>query len=294
MRAGRIGIIMLVAVVLSTGFFGMFAAATGTGFDDAQAIGEGTYSGTVSTNDYYYVVTVPAYKAILVTIEAGSNSTVSLDIYNSDRQQVAHEDHSPWVSDGERDLAFYDGMSSSDYEVYIQLGNIKFGGVSSYTIKVEFRPSDMMSAAVSVTDGQTVSGTIKYSSEVHWYKINVPKGKLLNVTFNSNGGDVAIDLYDAKNNLIDTNDGTQGSVDTKLLGQTGTIYIKVTAYEYNNDVSYSFTPHLKTGSSDVQQAATGFSVLCIGGIVIVLVVIILLVLLVVRKKKSGQPSKPQQ
>ena len=275
-------------------FFTAFAAAEGTSFDDAQVIGEGTYSGTVD-NEYYYMVNVPTYKAILVTLTAGSGANVSLQIYNENRQDVGLTGYAS-AEDGASDNAFYDGQSSSQYTIYIKITNYNILTPSKYTIKVEFRPGDVMAGAQEISHDQTISDEIKYSSEVHWYKINVPKGKLLNVSFTSNGGEIDITLYDSGGKTIDTEYGTNGYVNTELLGESGTIYIKVTAYEYNKVVSYTITPHLKTGSSAIEKTSNAVTTTCLIGIIIGIIVVVLLIVLVVRmvkgKKEKNPPSQP--
>ena len=297
MRKLKIWIYTIAAAFVLTSFFTAFVAAEGTSFDDAQVIGQGTYSGTVYT-EYYYEVNVPAYKAILVTLTAGRDSSVGLQIYNENRQEVGFPAS---AEEGASDNAFYDGKSSSQYMIYIKIANDNTLRYSEYTIKVEFRPGDVMAGAQEISNDQAISDEIKYSSEVHWYKINVPKGKLLNVSFTSNGGDIDVTLYDSSDKVIDTEDGTNGYVNTKLLGESGTIYIQVTAYEYNKVVSYTITPHLKTGSSDVEQASNAIAATCIVGIIVVIVVIVLIVILIVKvskgkkeKQQIQQPPKPPQ
>ena len=276
---------MLMVVMLFAGFFTAFVAAEGTSFDDAKEIGEGTYSGNVEY-EYYYKVSVPAYKAILVTITTGMNSTVGMGLYDSERQEV----DTTMVSNGEVDKVFYDGKSSSSYSVYIKISNLNLLFPSSYKITVEFTPSDMKEAAQPVNDGQHISGTIKASLETHWYKINVPQDHLLNVTFSSNGGDIMVTLYDEKGKLIDAKDGTTGYVSTEIIGETGTIYIEVTSFEFQNkDISYSITPTLVKGQSEVEKSAIVIGTTCLIGIVIGIVVVILLILViikVIRRKKK--------
>ncbi|RKX37312.1 MAG: hypothetical protein DRP20_04850 [Thermotogae bacterium] len=286
MRVVKIIVLGMFAAFFFTGFFAVFAAAEGTSFDDAKEIGEGTFSGTVANGtSYYYKVTVPAYKAILVTLEAGTDSDVTLTMYDESKQQVGL---GALASNGETDKGFYDGKSTADYLIYLKISDMKIFGISKYTIKVEFRPSDVMSGAELINDGQKISDTLKASLEVHWYKINVPKGEILNVSFSSSRGEIMIALYDQKGDAIDSNIGTLGYVDTKLLGQSGTIYIKVTSFEFQNqDVSYTITPKLVKGSSEVEQTATGFSMMCIGGVLVVIIVIVLIVYLIVRKKKGS-------
>ena len=297
MRLPKVWIYTIAAAIVFTSFFAVFAAAEGTSFDDAKLIGEGTYSGTVE-NDYYYEVNIPAYKAVLVTLTAGSDSSVSLQIYNENRQDVGIFG-SASAENGASDNAFYDGQSTSQYTAYIKVGGILTS--NDYTIKVEFRPGDVMSGAQGVSDSQAISDEIKYSSEVHWYKINVPKGKLLNVSFTSNGGEIDITLYDSGGKTIDTEYGTNGYVSTELLGETGTIYIQVTAYEYNKVVSYTITPHLKTGSSSVEKAGNAIGTTCLVGIIIGIVVVVLIIVLIVKMVKGkkektplSQPPKPPQ
>jgi len=253
----------------------------------AELINDGqTISDTLKASGevHWYKVNVPAYKAILVTLEAGTNSDVYLTMYSESKQQVGL---GAWASNGEADKEFYDGKSTTDYLIYLKISNEKIG-TSEYTIKVESRPSDVMSGAELINDGQKISNTLKASLEVHWYKINVPKGEILNVSFSSSGGEIMVTLYDEKGEAIDLNEGTSGYVDTKLLGQSGTIYIKVTSFEFQNqDVSYTITPKLVKGSSEVEEAATGFSMMYIGGVLVVIIVIVLIVYLIVRKKKGS-------
>ncbi len=284
-RVAKIIVLGIFAAIFLTGFVAVFAAAEGTSFDDAKEISEGTFSGTVANGtSYYYKVNVPAYKAILVTLEAGSDSDVSLTMYSESKQEVG----GAWVSNGEADKEFYDGKSTTDYLIYLKISDMKIFGISKYTIKVEFRPSDVMSSAELINDGQKISDTLKASLEVHWYKINVPKGDILNVSFSSSGGEIMVTLYYEKGEPIDLNEGTSGYVDTKLLGESGTIYIKVTSFEFQNqDISYTITPKLVKGSSDVEETVTGFSMMCIGGVLVVIIVIVLIVYLIVRKKKGS-------
>ena len=292
MRTTKIWIYIMVAALVFTTFFTVFAAAEGTSFDDAQMISEGTYTGSVSS-DYYYMVSVPAYKAILVTLTAGSGSSVSLQLYNENRQDTGIFGYAS-AQDGSSDNAFYDAQSSSQYTVYIKVTNDNLLTSSDYTIKVEFRPGDVMAGAQEITDGQTVSSEIKYSAEVHWYKISVPKGKLLNVSYSSNGGDIEVTLYDSSGKEIDYGYGENGYVSTELLGETGTIYIKVTAYEYNKVVSYTLTPHLKTGSSEAEKASNAAAMTCLAGAIIGIVIIILIVVLILKKGKSKKTEPPSQ
>ncbi|ADD08570.1 PPC domain-containing protein [Candidatus Aciduliprofundum boonei] len=406
MRAAKILVTTIAAAMIFTGFFAIFAAAEGTSFDDAKVIGQGTYSGMV-TSDYYYKVNVPAYKAILVTLTAGNNAWVSLQIYNNERQDVGLWGHAS-ANDGEKDYAFYDGKSVTSYAVYIKISNLHFftssnytiqiefrpgdvmagaqeiepgknisgmlkgsleahwykinvppykallvtltaksnseielelynknresigspayaenGGsdttfydakstssytvylriansklseYSGYTLRAEFRPGDVMAGAQGISNGQTISDEIKCSFEAHWYKINVPKGKLLNVSFTSNGGEIDVTLYNSAGNVVDWKYGTKGYVNTETLGESGTIYIKVTAYEYHNTVNYTITPHLKTGSSDVEQMSNVIATTCLGGIIIAIVIIVLIIILIVKvsrgKKEKTQIQQP--
>ena len=262
-------------------------------FEDAEEIGEGTYSGTVD-DEYYYKVDVPAYKAILVTLTAGDDADVSLRIYNSNRQDAGTI---AMAENGETDKAFYDEKSSSAYVVYLKVKNYNIFS-STYTLSVEFRPGDVMSSATQLTDGQQLSGTLKASLEVHWYKIDVPKGKLLNVSYTSNGGDISIELYDSQGDWIDIGLGLghAGGVDTELFGESGTIYIKVTSFEFEDrDISYTLTPHLKKGTSTAEKVAHGIATLCLVVIIIIILVVVLLVVIVVivlRKKKGGSSTPP--
>ncbi len=165
--------------------------------------------------------------------------------------------------------------------------NIRIFNVSSYTIKVEFRPGDIKDGATALTDGQSTSGTLKYSMEVHWYKIEVPKGKLLNVTFSSRNGEIMVTLYRSDGSMIDGSTGTSGWVDTKLLGETGTVYIEVKPYEYQNrDISYTLTPKLSTGSSVAEEAGTAIATTCLVGIAVAIIVVVLLIVLVVKVLKG--------
>ena len=288
MRATKILVTTIVAAMVFTGFFAVFAAAEGTSFDDAKVIGQGTYSGMV-TNDYYYKVNVPAYKAILVTLTAGSNSDVGLTMYDSNKQEVGL---GAMASNGERDTAFYDGKSTVQYTIYLKISNLNLVP-SNYTINVKFTPGDVREGAKELTDGQSASGTLLDLNEVNWYKISVPKGKLLNVTFTSNGGEIMVTLYDSSGQSIDYSEGTSGYVTTKLLGQTGIIYIEVTpAVTLNNvNITYTITPHLKSGSSEVQQVSNGISAMCWTGVIIGIVIIILIIVLIVKIAKKKKAPK---
>ncbi len=282
--------ILAVVLLLFGGLFSAFAAAEGNGFDDAKVIGEGTYTGTVSS-DYYFKVTVPAEKSILVTLKSGDDSTVYLTLYDSNREAVDYATS----EDGATDIAFYDGKSTSDYTVYFKLENGNVLSASTYSIQVQFRPSDIMSGATSINSGSSVSGKLLTGDEVHWYKINVPKGEILNVTFTSTGGNIYVGLYDADGNAIDSQTGTSGYVNTKLLGNSGTIYIKVTSFEFGNrEISYTITPEVHRGTSEAQEAGNAIATTCLVGIVIAVIVVILLIVVVMkmfRKKKQVEPAQ---
>ncbi len=289
MRRGMWGI---VALMLFLGLFPAMVTAQGGSFDDAEEIGEGTYYGTVY-DEYYYKVEVPACKAILATLTAGNDSDVSLKVYNSDRQ---YTEISARAENGEADRAFYDEGSSSAYVVYLQVENYAWFSYSTYTLTVEFRPGDVMWSATQLTDGQQISGTLKASREVHWYKIDVPKGKLLNVSYTSSGGDIEVMLCDSQGDGIDIDFGNTGGVNTELFGESGTIYIKVTSFELGDrDISYTITPHLKKGTSTAEEVAHGIATLCLVVIIIIILVVVLLVVIVVivlRKKKGGSSTPP--
>jgi len=285
MRAAKILVTTIVAAMIFAGFFAIFAAAEGTSFDDAKEISEGTYVGVVK-DEYYYKVNVPAYKAILVTLTAGNNASVSLQIYDSERQDAGLWSHAS-AEDGETDKAFYDGKSATVYTVYIKIlnnNNIFFTTKpSNYTIKIEFRPGDIKEGAKSINEVQEVSGTLKHLAEVNWYRIEVPKGEILYLNFTSSGGDISVTLYDGKGEYIDGASGTQGSVDTKTLGQTGTIYIEVKPYQYQNrNIEYTLSPSLTSGSSTVEKGATTLGLICWGGIIIGIIMLVLIIAVVIK------------
>ncbi len=287
MKVAKILVIGTLVTLFFAGFFTALAAAEGTSFDDAKVISEGTFSGTV-TSDYYYAVNIPAHKAILVTLEAGNNSDVALTIYTADKQQAGMSGTAS-ASDGAIDQAFYDGKSNTTYKVYIKIENMNMFTPSNYTITVKFLPSDMMSAATQINNGQKVSGNLVYIDEAVWYKIDVPKGEILNVSFSSSGGKVMVDLYDSQGNIIDSSSGTQGFVNTKLLGQSGTIYIRITSGEIqNSNITYTITPKLTKGSSTVEEVGTAITTTCLIGIIIGIAIIILIIVAIVkliRRKK---------
>ena len=207
------------------------------------------------------------------------NSSIGMSLYDSERQEI----DSTMVSNGEADKSFYDGKSSTSYVVYIKIINFDLLFPSSYKISVEFRSSDMREAAQLLNDQQHVSGTLKASLETHWYKINVPQGYLLNVTFSSSGGDIMVTLYDENEKTIDAKEGTSGYVSTQIFGETGTIYIKVTSFEFQNkDISYSITPTLVKEHSEVEKTAIAIGTTCLVGIIIGIAVVILLIVVVIK------------
>ena len=274
--------------------FSGFVSAVGTSFDDAQVIGEGTYTGNITTNDYYYKVTVPGCKAILVTLISESDNWVCIQIYDSERQDVGLDGYAS-AGNGESGKAFYDGKSSTPYVAYIKVSPFFYYGYGGpYTLIVEFRPGDVMIGAKEISDNTTVSDEIKYPLEKHWYKISVPKGKLLNITYATQGGEITVTLYDSKGNYIDSSSGQIGYVSTEVFGETGTIYIEIETYEYpSNPIKYYFTPHLKSGVPTASAGVLALGTCCIVGIIIAVALIGVIIAFLI-KKITQQPSKPEK
>ena len=260
-------------------------------FDEAESVGEGTFSGNVAygllVEDIdYYKISVPAYKSVFISGESGADASISMTLYDWNRESKDYAS----MNNGERSTLFFDGKSSSAYTVYL-----KINGDGEYTFTVEFRPSDMMSAAVSINSGQSVEGTLKAYSEVHWYKIDVPEGKILNVTITSNGGEIDAKLYDDEGNIVDWEIGNSVTLTTKTLGQTGTLYIKVTSSEWQNrEITYTLTPELTAGSSTVDETTTAIGTMCIIGLIIIIVIVILIIVLIVKLLKPKKQETPPQ
>ena len=213
-------------------------------FDEAESIGEGTFSGSVDsyalinpdTADYYKI-TVPAYKAVLISVTCGSDSTISYTLYDGNRQEVDWA----YVENGEASTLWFDGKNKQNYIAYLKVED-----TGDYTFTVKFRPSDMKEAAIELSDGQTVSNTLESAYEVHWYKINIPSSKYLEIEASSSGGAIYLSIEDSQSYCLGSNTGTSITLNTSEYSVTGYVYISVESYEWSNrEISYQFTVHLK-------------------------------------------------
>lgn len=235
-----IAAIMVLTLLITAGGVVLADTDTNDDFDNAEQVGEGTFSGTVSsglsTDDDYYKISVPAEKSVLVTVTSGSDADISLTLYDGNRV----EQDSVASTKGEMNYLFYDGKSSTSYTVYLY-----FSGDGDYTFTVEFRPSDMMSGATSVSSGETVNGNIKVGGEVHWYKISLKDGEGMNLTGTATGDGVWIDLYDSGGDELDTNywNNLQNSFTLAYSTENAQdVYIKIYPVDSGYiDITYSFS-----------------------------------------------------
>ncbi len=234
-------------------------------FSSAETIGEGEFTGTVY-NYYdsnfekqedidYYKVLVPAGKAIMVSAYANATNSVTIHIYDSDRQVKGILS----ANDGALDREFYDEKSSMDYTVYLKIST--YDDMINYTMNTEFRPSDMMAFAVELTEGKEIYGEIYDSAEVHWYKITLPQGKKLNVSASARGDDIRISFYREDGSLVGMKYGTSFNIEAENTHDYSlTTYIKTYAIS-TNKVSYRITPSFEdisssTDSSDNAETST--------------------------------------
>ena len=207
-----IGIIVIFLLIMLLPSYVLADNEPNDSFDEAESIGEGTFSGSVDsyaiinpdTADYYKI-TVPAYKALLIDVTCGSNSSISYTLYDGNRQEVDYT----YVENSETSVLWFDGKSNQQYTAYLKIED-----TGDYTFTVEFRPSDMKESAVQLTDGRTVSNTLKSGYEVHWYKINVPSGKYVKIDASSSGGNIYISIEDSQGNCIGSNTGTSINLNT--------------------------------------------------------------------------------
>ena len=222
-------------------------------FSSAESIGIGEYTGTVC--DYYdsefnehedvdyYKVTVPAGKSILVSAYANASNSVTVYLYDGDRQELGLL----IASDGALDREFYDRQSSEEYSVYLKV--YTYDDMVSYTMNIEFRPSDVMSFAENISAGQRISDTIYDISETHWYRIDVPAHKALKLSCSSSGDDIYVSIYKEDGTIISMDDGTSYEVEVKNNGDSEvTAYIKVDAIS-TNKVTYTLQPEFEDISS---------------------------------------------
>ena len=195
-----IAIMLLFSLIVPSIFMALGDTEPNDSFDQAEQIGEGTFSGTVSsgliTDDDYYKVSVPAEKSVLVTVISGSSADISLTLYDGNRA----EQSSAYSENGAMDYVFYDGKSTTTYTVYLY-----FSGDGDYNFTVEFRPSDMQSAATSIGNGDTLNKDIKVGEEVHWYKIALGDGQGVNITGTASGDGVYVDISNSNGDELDTN-----------------------------------------------------------------------------------------
>ena len=267
-------------------------------FDEAESIGEGTFSGNVDsyaiinpdTADYYKI-TVSAYKALLINVTCSSDSSISYTLYNGNKQEIDYT----YVENGETSILWFDGKSKQEYTAYL-----KVEGSGDYTFTVKFRPSDMMDAAIELTDGQTVRDTLESAYEVHWYKINVPSGSYVELEASSSGGDIGIVMEDSQGYYLEGGSGTSIDLNTSEDSVTGYVYIKVESYEWSDrDISYQFTVHLKqvkqpqnSNTSPEESLMTGY--ICLGtGVILIVVIVIVIVLLATRRSRSKKEASPE-
>ena len=292
MKIGKIiAVLILMSMVIPTTMLVMGDVEPNDDFEHAELIGAGTHTGTVS--DYYdtsfnehkdidyYKVQVPSGKAVLISLTGESGKTVTLEMYNEEKQDVYEMAHS---TDGALDRAFYDGKSSQQYIVYAKVYTLD--NMANYTIKVEFRPSDIMSSATQINENQKVSETLYSVSEVHWYKITVPAGKKLNLSVTSKGDDVWVSLYKEDGTLVNIDHGTSFSIAGSNTHDTSiTAYIKVSSLS-TNKVSYTFTPKFQDIGSGGGGNSSGGSSPFVGAPLLLLAVLLVMAMMWVRKRKE--------
>ena len=258
-----LAVLVLISMIAPIGMLAMGDTEPNDDFEHAELIGTGTHTGTVS--DYYdssltehedidyYKVQVPAGKAILISLTGESGKTVSLHTYNEEKQDVYEMAQS---TDGALDRAFYDGKSTTGYVIYLKISS-GYDEIVNYTLKVEFRPSDIMSSATGLTENQEVSGIFYDVGEVHWYKTLVVGNKSLLITLKSKTGDLHADLYDSNgNNLYSSASANSGGLDTAFYdGKSSTpyqVYIKISTYDENAE----YTINTEFRPSDIMSSAT--------------------------------------
>ena len=144
---------------------------------EAELIGEGTFSGNLSSNDTedWYEVNVPACEAILVVFHSspGFNVTLRIDDYYT---YTVEEGTSV---DGQEAWLFYDGEDSDTYTVYLH-----FLGNGSYNFSVEYRTGRKCNTVVY--DGYETTENIHVSEEDRWFEMPAEDGNQINITIEAN------------------------------------------------------------------------------------------------------------
>ncbi len=187
-----VGLALALLTFLSATTVVLADSDTNDSFDAAEAVGEGTFTGTVSsgllTDEDYYVVSVPAERSVLVTLNSDAGDSVDVTLYDGNRAEQDYD----WSDSGTLAYVFYDGGSSDTYTIYLLLS-----GDGGYTFTVEFRPSNMRSSAIMLNDGDVVSDVIEVGEERHWYAVHISTGEGVQISGTADKESFCMDVYNS-------------------------------------------------------------------------------------------------
>ncbi len=177
----------------------------GNMFEEAAPISPGRYGGHISAEEEdWYKFEVPGGGIIEVSFTAGGDvpETQSVTLYDPERESIRHDVH---VKPGRvADLAWITNASQSGF-YYIRVGHGKDGtlttnGTGSYTVELTMQnqddaalgsdAGDEFPQAVAIQAGQPITGQLGGADRNDWYKLEVPGGHILDLTFTP-GADVA-------------------------------------------------------------------------------------------------------
>ncbi len=135
----KISGIALLALFLMIGgsMSAMADVESNNSFETVEAIGEGTYTGTVNFTDDtdYYQISIPAHMMVMIIVTAGYNDSLDVTLYDQNRTMVDYG----YPSDGASTTLSYDPAGSAE-QVYLKIEGSDMSE-GNYTVQVTFSDS---------------------------------------------------------------------------------------------------------------------------------------------------------